>query len=703
MAEFLCLNSQEASIVLELRGNAPPAWRHCGARVDPAYVPALDAVRGPATYSLDQDFSLSMIPPAGLGWFGPSVLDFHLADGRAGIFSATACSAAQTEGQITLIVQDSLNGLELKKTIRKLAGGAFQFKCEVRNTGSGAIVIDRLASALVPLDNDTETIISWRGRHNAELVECREPMPQHTWLREGRRGISGHGGAPGLYILAAGTTRDRGLAYALQLEWSGDSRLAVERNDEGFRTLCAEARLSPAGITLAPGATLAAAPAILAISTAGRNGAMAQQHAAVRAMIQWPDGAMKPRPVHLNSWEACYFDHDAHAITALAEQAAAIGIERFVLDDGWFRGRNDDTSSLGDWTPDIAKFPDGLGPVAAWVEQLGMEFGLWVEPEMVNPDSDLYRQHADWALETQAGNSPTARNQLVLDMRREDVQDYLFAALDRLLTDQPIRYLKWDHNRDLAPGAGPQQVFGTYRLFERLRAAHPSLEIEGCAGGGGRSDAGLAPYVHRFWTSDCIDAAARIGMQRGFLAFLPPEMMGSHIGASPAHATGRRQSMDFRAAVACMGHLGIELDPASLTEEDRAKLVHWIGFFKSWRHVLHGGAVMLGEGTDGLQWQAQGNGDEWLVFVIRSGPAQDRRPQPVKLPFAARANRWTVRLLEIAEESMTSPRTMPELFDQMRTGSAPLSGSWLAQAGLPIPPQRAESVAIFHLQAAQNQ
>ncbi len=290
------------------------------------------------------------------------------------------------------------------------------FGASLHNTGTEPLQLDWLASALIPLGPQSDRIVSWRGRHNAELVEVNEAMPQHGWQRDGRRGISGHGGPPGLMVLGNGATRHAGLVQALQLAWSGDSRLAIERDDEGFWVLSAGAALHPGGIVIAPGQSFTAPEAILAVSTQGRNGAMAQQHAAVRALVNWPDSVMQPRKVHLNSWEACYFDHDEARIGALAEAAAAIGIERFVLDDGWFKGRNDDRAGLGDWTCDPIKYPNGLKPLADKVRALGMEFGLWVEPEMVNPDSDLYRAHPDWALTPAQGSAPTARNQLVLNL-----------------------------------------------------------------------------------------------------------------------------------------------------------------------------------------------------------------------------------------------------------------------------------------------
>ncbi len=693
-----CLHSDEASIVIECDPARGALWRHCGARVAAGDVPALAEARGAASFAMDKDVSLAVVPPAGLGWFGPAVLAAREPAGAAITFAPGRWEVADAPGEIALSAEDALAGLEYRLTIGLMESGAFRFAARVTNRGSAPVVIDALASLQLPLPATVERIISWRGRHNAELAECAEPMPQHIWQRAARRGISGHGGPPGAYVLDRDAGWHSGLAYAVQLAWSGDSALAIERDDEGYWTLSAAATLAPGEIVLAPGESYEAPPALLAISTRGRSGAMQQQHAAVRAMLRWPGGAMRPRPVHLNSWEACYFDHDAERIERLARAAATVGIERFVLDDGWFKGRRDDTAALGDWEPDPVTYPDGLAPLARAVAAMGMEFGLWVEPEMISPDSDLYRAHPDWALALPGRERPTARSQLVIDMRRADVRDYLFARLDALLGDAPIGYLKWDQNRDHAPGGGTAQTRGTYDLLARLRAAHPAVEIEGCAGGGGRSDAGLAPFVHRFWASDNIDAVARVAMQRGFLAFLPPEIMGSHIGASPAHATGRAQSMAFRAAVACTGHLGVELDPEALSPAERVDLAGWIDFYKRWRDVLHGTPVDLGEGADGLVWQAQGSAQEKLLFAIRTAPPQDRRPQPLRLPFAAAQERWNVTLLALAEHPEHGlPRAA--LFDRVAAEPVAFTGSWLAAAGLPLPVQKAESVAIFHLDA----
>ena len=695
-ADLAALHGPEWSLVLEMRDGAAPVWRHLGARLDPGALPRLADIRGAATYSLEGDHAMQLLPPAGSGWFGPSAVELRDSDGNAILLRFEEAGAEQGADSLAVDLADGCAQIACRTRFRALPGGGLEAVCSVRNNGERPVYVDRLSSGMIPLPAESQAILSWRGRHNAEFAECHEPMPEHGWVRETRRGIPGHGGPCGAYVLGRNADWHAGEVLAMQLAWSGDARLCVERDDEGFWTACAEAVLRPGEVVLQPGETYAAPPLLIALSQAGRNGAMAQMHAALRAGLEWPGGEMAPRPVHLNSWEAVYFDHSEPRMMRLAEAAAELGAERFVLDDGWFRGRSDDTSSLGDWEADPAKYPQGLGPLASHVTGLGMQFGLWVEPEMVNPDSELLRAHPDWALGDE--KSPTARNQLVLDLRRRKVRDYLFARLDALLSELPVSYLKWDHNRDHAPSGGIAQVEGAYDLLRRIRAAHPSVEIESCAGGGGRIDAGIARYTHRFWVSDNTDPAARIAMQRGFLAFMPPEVMGAHVGASPSHATGRMHRLDFRAAIASQGHFGVELDPDAMSDRDRDRLRDWIAFYRQWRGIALGGEVQLGEAADGLVWQAQGDGTDYLLWIIRHPHPQDRRAQPVRLPFAKDRD-WQVQLVRTAVAGgVLTPRSAPAI-SAMEHSPQSFTGSWLAHHGLPVPSLPADSALIFHLKA----
>lgn len=320
----------------------------------------------------------------------------------------------------------------------------------------------------------------------------------------------------------------------------------------------------------------------------------------MRARDGHPDSL---RPVTLNTWEAVYFDQDLATLERLARAAAEVGAERFVLDDGWFRGRRDDHAGLGDWYVDPAVWPDGLRPLIDTVRGLGMQFGLWVEPEMINPDSDLARAHPDWILADSPSRLPPAsRHQQVLDLARPEAYAAIRERLDTLLRAHPIDYLKWDHNRDLVDAAAHHQTAATYRLMDELRALHPQLEIESCASGGARVDLGVLERTDRVWTSDCIDALERQHIQRWTGLLLPPELLGAHVGAPVAHTTGRRHTLDFRAGTALFCHFGIEWDLTAASAAERARLAEWVALYRALRPLLHSGTVVRGDHPDPALW-----------------------------------------------------------------------------------------------------
>lgn len=570
----------------------------------------------------------------------------------------------------------------------KLDDDALTLSSELTNLGETELDVQWLAAGVVPLPGDADVVRSYGGRHISEFRPQDDRLHRGLWRRENRRGLTSHDNFPGAVVTTPGCTAHEGLAYGAQLAWSGNHVQTIEGLNDGRFQWQMGVWLAPGEGFLAPGGTLASPEMVATCSMRGLNGVAQNFHKAARARLNWPTGSMRPRPVSFNTWEGNYFDHRLDDLKAQAEIAAELGVERFVLDDGWFQGRQNDRSSLGDWWPDKAKYPDGLGPLIGHVRGLGLEFGLWVEPEMVNPDSDLSRAHPDWALQIPGRPLITARNQLVLDMTRSDVGDYLFSRLDHLLTEHPIAYLKWDHNRDLTTAGTSDgraaylaQVSATYALLDRLRTKHPGVEIEACAGGGGRIDLGILTRTHRFWTSDCIDARSRVEIQRGFLQFLPPEVMGAHVGASPAHTTSRMQSLNFRAATALPGHFGVELNLRGLDQEECAELKSWIEFYKTWRDRLHSGAVWMGEGTDGLVWQAHGDVEahEVLLFVTRLDPQTLRHSVPVRLPMLDHPSVYRV--------------------EPLRSGASAIeaSGAWLASHGLAVSPMQAEKCRIYLL------
>jgi alpha-galactosidase len=322
-------------------------------------------------------------------------------------------------------------------------------------------------------------------------------------------------------------------------------------------------------------------------------------------------GGGKPRPVVLNTWEAVYFDHNLSTLIELADSAAELGVERFVLDDGWFRGRRDDHAGLGDWYVDETLWPDGLTPLIDAVTSRGMEFGLWVEPEMVNLNSDIARAHPDWIVGPAAlshkdgGRLPLEwRNQHVIDLVNPDAWQYIFDRIDALLRDNKISYLKWDQNRDLLEhghagrASVHEQTLAAYRLFDALKKAHPGVEIESCSSGGARVDLGILERTDRIWASDCNDALERQSIQRWTGLVVPPELVGGHIGPTTSHTTARTHDLSFRAITALFGHFGMEWDVRQVTGAEREELKRFIGLYKEHRGLIHSGRMVRADVPD---------------------------------------------------------------------------------------------------------
>lgn len=528
--------------------------------------------------------------------------------------SAPAAVATGGPGRVVVHLVDADTRIAVDLAVELLSQGLLRMRAELVNTaeetGRAAVDVyqlDELSLALpVPLTADQT--LDFAGRWGRERDPQRTPVRQGCLLNEGRRGRTGFDAPTELYCGERGFGFERGRLWALHLAWSGNARSWLERTGSGAQVMGAGELLLPGEMALEPGESYRT-PWLYAQYADGLDAAAAQLHAWQRTLPAHP-GA--DRPVTLNVWEAVYFDHDLPALLELARLAASIGVERYVVDDGWFLGRRDDTRGLGDWTVDPQVWPDGLHPLAERVRELGMHFGLWVEPEMISPDSELARAHPEWILAARGDALPDERrHQQVLDLADPDAWEHIRGRLDALLDEYPISYLKWDHNRDLVD-AGDQSVGGRagvhaqtlacYRLMDRLRADHPGLEIESCSSGGGRIDLEMVTRAQRFWASDCIDPHERQSIVRWTEQLIAPEYVGTHIASPRSHTTGRVSDLSFRAATALWGHLGFEWDLRRAGDEDLSRLREWVGFYKEHRRNLLSGRLVRRDVADGSLW-----------------------------------------------------------------------------------------------------
>ncbi|PRZ46341.1 alpha-galactosidase [Tritonibacter scottomollicae] len=589
---------------------------------------------------------------------------------------------------------EETNGLQFTCRDRKLDLTLF-IDFEVRGetiaastslTAEQEITLHHLAAPVLPGPQMGQEIVDFSGRWIGEFQMERAPWRAGIHKREARSGRSGHEHPPLAYFPEAGATNTQGTVFAMHYGWSGGHVMLAEELPSGRRQI----QWGHASGARPAGTKFRSAPLYLAVSQRGFNGcATAFQRLLRDHVVDWPKPDI-PRPVHYNCWEAVYFKHDFGVLSEIAERAAKLGAERFVLDDGWFGKRDDDTSSLGDWDIDRRKWPEGLTPLIDHVERLGMTFGLWVEPEMVNLDSDLARAHPDWILGPV--DQIEGRQQRVLDLSRGDVRDHLFDKLSTILSTNRIDYLKWDHNR-LLPVADATQSEGIYTLLRDLRTAFPEVEIESCASGGGRIDAGILSLTQRVWLSDSNDALERLRIQHDAALFLPLPVTGSHVGPRRCHTSGRMIDIHMRAWVAAQRHMGFEMDPRELTEVEADVLTRVTAWWKDNRHWRMGADILRLDSADDsviAEQQQAADGSRFVVFAGKARTSHQIMPRPLRLtdldPFAL----YRIDLVNRDElHHLSRGRTA------LKDGALTLSGQILMQQGLTLPWQFPETIWVI--------
>jgi alpha-galactosidase len=595
---------------------------------------------------------------------------------------------------------DEAAGLALVTEIEAVPGGVIRARHTLTNTGSQPYVVDAL-EIVFPLPGEVAETLDFTGRQTHERVPQRRVIADGLWLREGRRGHTGHDSATVLVAGTAGFGFGCGRVWGLHVAWSGNTVHRVERLRSGLATIGGGELLLPGEVTLDAGQAYTTPWVFLAAASDGLDGLAAMFHGYLRSRPAHP---RPPRPVNLNVWEAVTFDHDLGRLTALADIAAGLGVERYVLDDGWFHGRRDDTAGLGDWWVDETVWPGGLHPLVGHVRALGMEFGLWFEPEMVSPDSDLYRAHPDWILATGGRVPPLQRGQLVLDLTRPEVFGYLLDRMDGLLAEYDISCVKWDHNRSLvdagsAARAGApavhDQTLAAYALLDELRRRHPGVEWESCASGGGRVDLGILERAERIWVSDMTDALARQSIQRWTGQLVPPEYCGAHVSAPSAHQTGRHLPLALRAATALFGHFGIEWDLTTADQASLAELARWVRLYKTHRALIHSGRVTRADAPDGtalMHGVVAADRAAALISYVQLDEPVATRAVAVRVPGLDPARRYRVTDVTPAH-GMRVRAAAPVI----TTRAVP--GALLGEIGVAVPVQRPYTPVLLFIEA----
>lgn len=693
------LRSAGVSVLLDASDGGVPAFLHWGCDLG-ADLPGRETWVRPVPHSAaDEPLPTTLL---GGGLTTPALLGSR--DGRdwSARWSVDEIARPDTSS-VTLRCRAAAAALTLTSTVTLDAHGTLTVGHVLRNDGAEPYRLDRLG-VLLPVPHRATELLDLTGRWSRERHPQRHSFTsQGTWLRESRSGRTGHDATLLLVMGTPGFGNRQGEVWGAHLAWSGNHLSYAQRTPDGRAVMGLAELLEPGEVLLGRGEEYATPTVHASHSAEGLDGLSARLHRSIRARSTHP---APPRPVVLNTWEAVYFDHRPAYLTELVDVAAKVGVERFVLDDGWFLNRRNDRSGLGDWTVDPQTWPDGLAPLVEHVRGLGMDFGLWVEPEMVNVDSDLYRAHPDWVLRPQGELNVLPvewRHQHVLDLTVPEAWRHLHDRLDALLAEHDISFLKWDHNRDLVEAghdgrpATHEQTLAVYRLLDSLRKRHPGVEIESCAAGGARVDLGILSRTDRVWASDSNDALERATIQRWTQLLLPPELVGSHVGPAVAHTTGRTHGLSFRGAVALFGHFGIEWDIAALDADELAALTGLVATYRRHRRLLHTGDVVHADHPDPaavVHGVVAADRSEALMAYLALTTSATEVPCPARLPGLDPERSYSVTTVDPGGEPTTKQIRPPEW---TRGANFAASGRFLGEIGLQMPVLAPEQAVVLHL------
>jgi alpha-galactosidase len=574
----------------------------------------------PVDAGSDRTYSMDVLPQEypgkGMGDFRNSALTIHNADssdcsdlryvshqirkGKYALEGLPAVHASEEEADtLEILMEDAISKVQVRLLYGVLEKeDVITRAAKITNRGEGRITVEKAASACLDFIEGDYDCISFYGRHAMERNFQRNPIVHGIQVIGSRRGTSSHQYNPAVILADKNTTEDTGSCYGMVFVYSGNFICEMEKDQYDQTRVTMGIHSHAFHYPLEKDETFIIPETILSYSDEGLGRLSRQYHRCIRDHICRGKYSHALRPVLINSWEAAYFDFTGETIVNLAKNAAELGIDMVVMDDGWFGKREDDNSGLGDWKVNEKKLGCSLGEMIKQINDLGVKFGIWIEPEMVSEDSDLYREHPDWALQIPGRSPIRGRNQLVLDFSREEVRAHIFHQICDVLDQGNIEYVKWDMNRSMVDVFSADNergrvtydyMLGVYDFLERLIKRYPDLLIEGCSGGGGRFDAGFMYYTPQIWCSDNTDAIDRVHIQYGTSFFYPVSTVGAHVSAVPNHQTGRSTSLHTRGVVAMAGTFGYELDPAKMTPEEKEEVKEQLRTYRKYAALIQQG------------------------------------------------------------------------------------------------------------------
>lgn len=619
----------------------------------------------------------------------------HIFNGKYKIPGLPAVYADETESQtLEIVMEDAVTGVEVTLQYGVLPDYDVITRSEkIVYRGEGKICIRKAQSACLDFVQGKYDLLTFYGRHAMERTMQREPVTHGSHVIGSVRGTSSHQYNPMMILADEKTTDQYGNCYAMSFVYSGNFKGETLKDQFGQTRALMGLQDEMFSYPLAEGETFYTPEVLLTFSGSGMNLLSQNLHRCIRQHICRGKYKESVRPVLVNSWEASYFDFDGDTLYELAKEVKHAGIDMLVLDDGWFGKRDDDNSGLGDWFVNEKKLGGTLGDLIKKINDLGVKFGIWVEPEMISEDSDLYREHPDWALTIPGRNPVHARNQLVLDFSRKEVVDHIFDQICKVLDQGNIEYVKWDMNRSLmdvfSRGTEDQgrvmydYVLGLYDFLERIVTRYPDLLIEGCSGGGGRFDAGMMYYTPQIWCSDNTDALDRLQIQYGTSFGYPVSAVGSHVSAVPNHQTGRITSLHTRGVVAMAGTFGYELNLGKLSEEEKQEIRLQVEEYRKFAPLIQTGLYYR------LSDPAR---EEYAAWAFVS---EDQKEVLLNVVLQEIHGNMTVNYVKLQGLKCSA------IYRDMETGKI-YNGAALMEAGIPMPVEMGEFKAYqMHLTAEE--
>ena len=632
------------------------------------------------------------------GWRGHPALRGHRA-GKSVSNRFVLTKHDATKDSLTAHFEDKLAGLSVSITYQLDSHGILTVQSTVANIADGDYNLEHLLNWL-PLPQQANQVLDFYGRWTKERQPQRRDIGYGLTSREIFEGRTGHDYTITQIALNQNTDFNGGEAWSMGVAWSGNNIHHVEKLIDENQSIGAGELLLPGEIILGKGESYTTPKVLACYSPNGLDGITNRHYAHIRARKHHPTN-VRPRPLTLNMWEAVYFDHDIDKLSKLVNKAAEIGVERVVLDDGWFGARRNDHQGLGDWVVSKDVWPEGLKPLSDLVNSKGMEFGLWFEGEMLQLDSDVYRAHPDWVLQ-EPGRMPIfGRRQQVIDLTKPAAFAHVLEQVDAVLKSCKISYIKWDHNRSLSDPisdgrpAVHNQTLAIYKMFDELKKRNPGLEIESCSSGGGRIDLGMIEHADRFWTSDQNDPLERQTIQRWTAMVIPPELLGTHVGPTHGHQTHRTAEISFRVLNALFGHAGIEWNILEATEHESEVLKSYISFYKKLRNVLHSGNITRADLGNGYLYGTIAQDKSEAIFTYMQLATSDGfTPKVAQLNGLDPKRLYKVRVVKelssIDPLQKSDPGWWPEVL---------ATGDTLAKIGLELAILRPEQGLLLHLTA----